>query len=165
MGLVALVLAAAVAPAADPPARVPQPKSLSFHDGAMPLSSANRLVYRGRDQEPLARLLAHDIEVAVGLRMAAANVRPMSGDIEIIIDPSFTGEASMLEVGDTATIRAGNPCALAFATTTLLQLLREQNGVVSLPRIVASGYQAVNATWTPLYIVRGNRKQPEFLFN
>ncbi|MCX6874516.1 MAG: family 20 glycosylhydrolase [Verrucomicrobia bacterium] len=31
--------------------------------------------------------------------------------------------------------------------------------------IVKQGYAVVNATWTPLYIVRDNRKTPEFLFN
>ena len=31
--------------------------------------------------------------------------------------------------------------------------------------IVKSGYSVVNATWTPLYIVRDNRKTFEFLFN
>ena len=30
--------------------------------------------------------------------------------------------------------------------------------------IVASGYEVVNATWTPLYIVRDNKKSLEFLF-
>ncbi len=31
--------------------------------------------------------------------------------------------------------------------------------------IVKSGYQVVNATWTPLYIVRDNKRSPEFLFD
>jgi len=31
--------------------------------------------------------------------------------------------------------------------------------------IAKHGYSVVNATWTPLYIVRDNRKTPEFLFN
>lgn len=30
--------------------------------------------------------------------------------------------------------------------------------------IVRAGYRVVNATWTPLYIVRDNKKTPEFLF-
>ena len=30
--------------------------------------------------------------------------------------------------------------------------------------IAASGYDIVNATWTPLYIVRDNKKSLEFLF-
>jgi len=31
--------------------------------------------------------------------------------------------------------------------------------------IVKSGYNVVNTTWTPLYIVRDNKKSPEFLFD
>ena len=32
-------------------------------------------------------------------------------------------------------------------------------------QVVQSGYSIVNATWTPLYIVRDNKKSPEFLFD
>ena len=31
--------------------------------------------------------------------------------------------------------------------------------------IVRQGYKVINATWTPLYIVRNNRRSPEFLFD
>ena len=103
--------------------------------GTLPLTSRSRIVCQDPRLQPLANILAGEIQIASGLKLAVASGKPGHGDIALAIDPSLAKEAYRLDVADAATVAAGNYPAAALGTATLLQSLIVDGGEVALPRM------------------------------
>ena len=117
------------------PALVPWPQTLKLAHGTLPLTPQSRIVCQDPKLLPLANILAEEIQLVSGLKLAVAPGKPGHGDIALAIDPSLAKEAYRLDVADTANVTAGNYQAVALGTATLLQSLAVRGGEVALPRM------------------------------
>ena len=89
---------------------------------------------------PIAKILAAEIGQTTGLQttgltIAAAEGKPVAGDVLLQVNPSLTGEAYRIEVDDQATVWGGNYNAVAAGTTTLLQAIHSDGDKVAVPRM------------------------------
>ncbi len=114
---------------------LPWPQTLKQTQGTLPLTPQSRIVCQDPTLRPLANILAEEIRLVSGLKLAVAAGKPGHGDIALAIDPGLAKEAYRLDVADTASIAAGNYPAVALGTATLLQSLVVHGGEVALPRM------------------------------
>ncbi len=114
---------------------IPWPKSVEMLPGSVLLDPQSRIVAGDVQLHPLAEILAEEIFLATGLKLASTVARPAAGDIVLQIDPRLNGEAYTLKTGTSVEIRGGNFGAVAWGTVTLLQLLSAESDQVSLPRL------------------------------
>ena len=136
-----VVLAALATPVARtlaaelPPPLVPWPQTLNLAQGTLPLTTRSRIVCQSPSLRPLAGILAEEIRLIAGLKLAVAADKPVQSDLALAIDPGLAKEAYRLDVADTAHVAAGNYAAVALGTATLLQSLAVRGGEVGLPRM------------------------------
>lgn len=83
-------------------------------------------------------VLAEEIFLATGLKLASTTDRPAPGDIVLQINPQLKGEAYTLNMGQFVEVRGGNYGAVALGTVTLLQTLSLDGDKVSLPRLAVA---------------------------
>ena len=128
--------------AADDLPLVPWPREMTLAGGELPLAAAARIIATDERLLPLAELLAHEIELSVGLRLESAQAAAGDGDIELRLVPSPAAEASKssidsyaLAIADRATVEGSTYAAVAQGTVTLLQSLRRGETGASLPRM------------------------------
>ena len=114
---------------------VPQPKSVTPGQGTLTLTKTSRVVTAAPELEPLAKVVAEEIFLTTGVRLATASGAGTAGDVVLRFDPERKGEAHALEVTESATVSAGSYPSVASGTVTLLQLLRAGNGGLELPRL------------------------------
>ncbi|MCX6902354.1 MAG: family 20 glycosylhydrolase [Verrucomicrobia bacterium] len=117
---------------------IPWPKSVEVQPGAINLGPQSRVVAGDVSLRPLAEVLAEEVFLATGLRLATATGRPAVGDVLLRLDPQLKGEAYALEAGETMEVRGGNYGAVALGTVTLLQALGLTESGVSCPRLSVS---------------------------
>jgi hexosaminidase len=123
----------AAQPHATVPALVPLPKSIQTSAGVMKLSSHSRIVFAHDSLAPLARVLANEVFLTTGVRLATTSGQGTPGDVVLQLDPGLRGEAYALEVKDSATVKGGSYQGVASGTVTLLQALRAANGALTIP--------------------------------
>ncbi|MGO8925496.1 MAG: family 20 glycosylhydrolase [Limisphaerales bacterium] len=129
------------------PQLVPQPGMLTREQGSLTLTKNSRIVAASRETVPLAEVLANEILLATGVRVATGLGEDVAGDVTLEVEPGMKNEAYTLEVKDSATVRGGSYQSVASGTATLLQALRVADGTVSVPRMTIAD--------EPAYAYRG----------
>jgi len=115
------------------PQLVPLPKMLTMGQGSLTLTKSSRILATSKEVEPPAKVLADEIFLTTGVRLATASGQGTPGDAVLQLDPSLKGEAYTLEVKDSATVTGGRYQSVASGTVTLMQLLRAANGALIVP--------------------------------
>jgi N-acetyl-beta-hexosaminidase len=115
------------------PPLVPLPKTLTMGHGSLTLTKASRILAITKELEPLANVLADEVFLSTGIRLAAASGKEAPGDVLLQLAPGLKGEAYTLEVKDSATVKGGSYQGVASGTVTALQLLRATNGALTMP--------------------------------
>ena len=131
--LAALRLALSVQAADAPPHLVPLPQTLTMGQGSLTLTKSSRILAATKELEPLAKVLADEIFLTTGVRLAATSGQGETGDVVLQLDPGLKGEAYALEVKDHATVKGGSYQSIASGTVTLLQVLQATNGALTVP--------------------------------
>jgi len=126
------------------PLLVPLPKSLTLGQGDLTLTKDSHIAVSSKDLEPLAKLLASEIQQTTGVLLATAERTPDGAgarpvgyhypvDIMLRLDPQLKGEAYTLDAENSATaagtigsvtVTGATYQSLASGTVTLLQALR-----------------------------------------
>lgn len=112
---------------------LPLPHRLTLRPGALRLSQSSRIRAASPELEPLAKVLAEEIFLATGVRLATASGAGMPGEVVLQLDPSLKGEAYSLEINDQVHVQGGSCPGVASGTATLLQALRTANGALTVP--------------------------------
>lgn len=149
-------MAAGPVAAQDLPARpaglnlIPWPKAVTPAEGEMTLSATSRIVATDASLAALADILAREIQMISGLRLATATDAGKPGDIVLKIDATLKAErdiltvqqqkvcytrdyAHTLTITQQALVTGFDYRAVAEGTSTLLQALRRKDGRVTLP--------------------------------
>ena len=152
--LLPVLLACAMAQAVAPQ-WVPLPTSLTLGQGALTLDKESRISAANKELEPLARVLAGEIQQTSGVELSTAKRRPDGAgarpigyhdpvDIVLRLDPQLKGEAYTLDAQESVTpagsmgcvtVAGGTYQSVASGTVTLLQALRTASGALTLPRM------------------------------
>jgi N-acetyl-beta-hexosaminidase len=122
---------------------IPAPTKCDFRDGVFVLTSQSRIVAADAQLVPLGKLLAGEIELLTSTRLTTVAGSPRPGDLVLAIDPALRGEEHSIDVGDVATVEAGNADAVALGTTTLLQAMTKRNARIEIPRMIVRDRPAV----------------------
>jgi hexosaminidase len=137
------------------PALVPRPKSVTVGQGSLALGDGSCIVSHNKELDPLKRVLADEIQRVTGVRISAEERKPDGAgsrpigyryptDIVLQLDPALKGEAYTLTAADTSTpaffqasvvVKGASYQSVASGTVTLLQLLRAENGALTIPQI------------------------------
>ena len=80
------------------PQLVPLPKMLTMGQGSLTLTKSSRILATSKEVEPPAKVLADEIFLTTGVRLATASGQGTPGDAVLQLDPSLKGEAYTLEV-------------------------------------------------------------------
>ncbi|MFB7251507.1 family 20 glycosylhydrolase [Microbacterium sp. NPDC056234] len=111
---------------------VPLPSSVTADSGTFALSPATRIVIvDGADAA--ASALSDLLAQRAGLRPEVTSDAPVRGDI-VVRATGASDEAYRLEVGERVEL-IGSPAGLFYGIQTLRQLLREDAGAWSIPRV------------------------------
>jgi hexosaminidase len=129
------------------PQLIPLPKTVTMGQGGLALPPTTRIIATHKDLEPLAKVLAEEIFLSTGVRLATTTGKAAPGAVVLQLDPTLKGEAYSLEVNNAATVKAGNYHSLASGTVTLLQSLRVINNTLAIPRMKIAD--------EPVYAYRG----------
>lgn len=116
------------------PALIPLPQSAQWLPGTLTLTPRSRIVAAEPALLPLAQVLAEELATLTGVRLSTGQGKSVAGDLLLTLDSRLKDEAYTLEVGTKAQVSAGDYPSVATGTATLLQLLRTQNGRLTLPR-------------------------------
>ncbi|MEI7837250.1 MAG: family 20 glycosylhydrolase, partial [Planctomycetota bacterium] len=159
------------AEAADKPAFVPTPKTVTMGQGTMPLTAASRIVAADASLKPLAAVLAEDIRQLTGLSLETDTGQGRDGDIVLKIDPELRADADIpavqgqkiVKTRDFAhTIRVANKAlvegwdyrAVAEGTATILQAISGKDGSFALPRMTVKDWPGADYTGTMVDLAR-----------
>ncbi len=131
--------ALAAKPAAkSQPGLVPWPKTLTMGQELLTLGETTRVLADRQDLLPLAKVLSEEIHLATGRRLATGIDEPGPGDLVLAIDPALKGEAYTIEVKGCAVVKGGNFQSVAFGTVTLLQAMKIDAMVTTIPHMIVS---------------------------
>ncbi len=136
---------------------IPAPKELALGDGAMALTPDSRIVVEDEALLPLAKILAHEIDLIAGRRLDVGVGAGRAGGIVLAIDPSLRAGrdittvrdqavtktrdyAHRIEVTDRAIVTGFDYRAVAEGTATILQALRDSDGSLQLPRMTVQDW-------------------------
>lgn len=122
---------------------VPPPRLAESVNGKMPITATSRIITAHAELSSVAKVVGGDINRLVGVKLTIAKESPSPGDIVLQLDPALHNEAYVIEVAETATIRAGNSAAVAQGTVTLLQTLAQTATGVAIPRMIVRDEPAV----------------------
>lgn len=125
-------------PDSPDPAIIPWPKQLAVAEGQAPLPPDSRIAILDEALSPLSEVLAGELQRLTGRRPAVVVGDPLPGDIVLALDASLEGDSHRLVVTDRARVTGASPRAVGEGTATLLQVLRMQDGEVSLPRLTVN---------------------------
>ena len=114
---------------------IPQPRKVSGTPGVLPITDSSRILATARELAPLTEVLAEEIFLTTGVRLATGVGLPVPGDIVLGIDGGMKDETHRLIVGETVTATGGSYAAVAAATATLLQLFEIRDGTLAVPRV------------------------------
>ena len=151
---------------AGTPALLPQPKAITFGNGKLSLPATSRIVTQGNGLEPLAKVVASDIERVHGVTLAAGQTPAVAGDILLRLvtdDPKLKGpEAYRISVGETVTIEGGTYQAVAFGIMTVLQALEKEGDGLRIARMTIE--DAAGRAFRGLQVsIRGGYHPPQWV--
>lgn len=159
IAVIGLVLALECAPAnaaaaegADKPNIVPKPKLGTMAEGVMALTAKSRIIATDKRLEPLALVLADEVEMITGLKLTTATGAGRPGDIVLKINPQVRADEDILtvqnqkigrtrdyahaiEISDMATVVGWDYRAVCEGTATILQSITGKGGQFTLPRM------------------------------
>lgn len=118
-----------------PPALIPTPKSIKTEAGTFDLNRETRIICMQDSLLPLAKIVSAEIKAVTNFAPVPARPPAKPGDLILELDPAMKGEAYSLVTSDRAHMKAGNYDALAFASTTLVQLIEAKPGKISMPKV------------------------------
>ncbi|MCY2926439.1 MAG: family 20 glycosylhydrolase, partial [Planctomycetota bacterium] len=130
-----LILVPAIAAPGAELSLIPQPRLVKLAEGAMPLTSAGRIVAGKGKLGPLAAVLSDEIYLASGVRLPVGSGPARAGDIVLELCDRLDEEAYSFYVTDRALVRGGSYIGLAWGTATLLQALDAAGDKPALPHL------------------------------
>lgn len=136
------------------PALIPWPQSISDGTGFMPLHSSSRIVATDTMLQPLAEILSKEILLVSGLKPPVTTGKSHPGDIVLTVIPALSNDTHIVKTTTRAVCAGGSYRAVAMASVTLLQLLSDQNGSWSVPRIVVKDQPQSEYTGVMLDVAR-----------
>ena len=162
---------------ANPPQLLPIPKSLQLTDGQMPLTVTSRIIVQDPSLQPLAGILAEEIEVLTGLKLSANNLAqpPADGDIVLRINPAIRADEDILAlkkeggkpavarckdfahtivIAKTAIVEGWDYRAACEGTATLLQALDSKDGAWFFPCLTIKDWPSCDYTGTMVDVAR-----------
>jgi hexosaminidase len=144
---------------------LPTPKSVQLEGGEMPLTAGSRIVAADTKLKPIAEILAREIWITTGLKLATAGGNGKPGDIVLKINPKLRADdeilavenqkivktrdfAHAITVADMAVVEGWDYRAVCEGTATILQAIVEKDGKCALPRMTVkdwphADYQAI----------------------
>lgn len=117
------------------PAVIPSPAAMRVEGGVMTIGPGSRVVAMDIALVPLARVLVEDVRRLTGMTLGVVRNTALPGDIVLRFDDAMDGEKHTVAVADQVVVAGGNYHAVAMGTASVLQLLRQANGVVTIPRL------------------------------
>jgi hexosaminidase len=124
------------------PAIIPVPRIIERAQGWMKLGT--RIVFSHPNLRPLADIVAEEVRLMTGKKMLNAEGEAEPGDLMLKIDNTLNGEAYMVKVGSTASIRGSCYNAIAMGTVSLLQSISMRDNVAKVPRMTVHDKPFVN---------------------
>lgn len=116
------------------PSLVPAPESIELSGGELRLTSGSRILSTA-ELQPLAQVLSEEIRLVTGLCLDTAQAEPAAGDMALRIEPGTYAEEYRVVVGDGIEVTGADLNAIALGTTTLLQAIDCDDGVVTVPHM------------------------------
>ena len=148
--LLPILLGSALA-AGPAPQFVPLPKTLTLGEGVLTLNQDSHIVADNAELEPLAKLLASEIQQTSGVTIATGQrhgARPLGDhdpvDIVLRLDPKLKGEAYTLDAQEAVTpaatrggvtVTGGSYQSVASGSVTLLQALHGANAYLTIQKM------------------------------
>lgn len=118
------------------PSIVPSPMLVLMESGYMPITADTCIIVPDPKFEPLAKVFAEEIRIVTGLELAIVDRRAAKpGDLEFRVAQRGNEEAYLLDVADHASLLATGYQAMAHATTTVVQALKQTEGGWALPKM------------------------------
>lgn len=117
---------------------IPWPQSLTMGSESMALTGSSRIVYSEASLSSLADVVADEVLEITRLKLAKVQgTGPSAGDIylKMTADSSITGEAYKVTVASHATAEAKNYNAVAMASVTIIQAIKNNAGSYSIPKM------------------------------
>lgn len=134
-----VLVAAAAQPCHAAPALLPIPKSVTPGSGDLTLPAAARIVAQTAALEPLAKILASDIERVHGVKLATGQAPTTAGDIVLCLAadaPALKGaDAYRIAVDKGVLVEAGTYQAVAMGMMTVLQALHAEGTALKIERM------------------------------
>jgi len=124
------------------PALLPVPKSLTPGNGSLTLGAGNRVVAQGAALEPLAKILASDIERMHQVKLAAGPAPAAPGDIVLRLsgeDSALKGtDAYRIAVDKGVLVEGKTYQAVAMGMMTVLQALHKDGAGLKIERMTVA---------------------------
>ncbi|MCY2929402.1 MAG: family 20 glycosylhydrolase [Planctomycetota bacterium] len=157
---------------AEPAPRfLPTPKSVTMHDGVMPIAPGGRVIAADENIKPLAEVFSREILAMTGVKLEVASGEAKAGDIVLKINPAVRADQDILavqkrevvktrdlahtiEVGDTTVVEGWDYRATCEGTATLLQSLRQDGGKWVLPKMSIKDWPFADYTGYMLDVAR-----------
>ncbi len=117
------------------PKIVPKPRLMEVNDGYMEITSKSKLVVADKELLPLARYLSDYLNRLTGFQISIDSKAAGKGDIMLSTGVSGSPEAYRLKVDKHALLEGANYQAVALASSSLLQVIRENGGKYFIPRL------------------------------
>jgi len=114
---------------------LPNPKHIEKGTKQILLSGNSKLYTPQIEVSPLLMVFASEIEKTTGISLTTTTKKNYEADIIFEIDTSMKQEASMIEIDKTVSVKGGSYVALAGAKSTLLQLLKKQEDILTFPHV------------------------------
>ncbi len=114
---------------------IPLPKTITPHEGTLSFSKTAGIHAKDKVLVPLAKVLSHNIYMQTGIELPVVMNSSGSGGIHLSIDSEQKSEHYTLAIDDSIEVVGGDYRAVAWGTSTLLQLLSHKNGTITFPRL------------------------------
>ena len=142
--MILALVAAAAFPCYAAPALMPLPKFITPGNGSLVIPAAGRIVALDPALEPLARILASDIERMLRVKLANGHAPVEAGDIVLQLRPASTelkgSDAYRISV-DTAVLVEGRTYqAVAMGMMTVLQAMESDGGGLKIARMTVMDF-------------------------
>ncbi|MCY2928375.1 MAG: family 20 glycosylhydrolase [Planctomycetota bacterium] len=136
---------------------IPWPKALTLQEGRLELTDASRIVAADDAVKPLAAILADEIYLATGRRLATATGEAAAGDIVLKLNKALKADADIytlqnnkftytrdyahtIAVSDRAVVEGFDYRAVAEGSATILQALAAEGVKLTLPRMTVKDW-------------------------
>ena len=142
--ITSLLAALAVIPCHAAPALLPQPKSITPGNGSLTIPAAGRIVAQGAGLEPLAKILAGDIELMCHVKLPTGQAPVAPGDIvlRLVADsPALKGsDAYRVSVDKAVLVEGKTYQSVAMGMMTVLQALQNDGAALTIPRMTVTDF-------------------------